>query len=77
MSNSVEICNLLNEAAKSGVVVRIRYPGHDKVSAKVGEIGSDWVELATLSDARHKGGERWFKIALIQEVSTPESAPAP
>lgn len=74
MSNSVEICNLLNEAAKSGVVVRIRYPGNGELNATVGQVGTGWVELATFNNLMHRDGEKWLKIALIEDVICPSAS---
>lgn len=75
MSHSVEISNILDEASRTGEVLKISYSGYRKLTAKVGQIGTGWVELTTFDDGMKRDGERWLKIALIDDIGseTPQS----
>ena len=69
VTNSFEISNLLNEAAKTGEPIRLSYPGTERMTATVGQVGTGWVEVTTYDDLMKQESERWIKIALISEVS--------
>ncbi len=72
MTPAFEINTLLSEALQTGKTIDFTYPGTGKLTARVGQIGSSWVEVKVLKSQMHRDGDRWFKISLIRDVQAAE-----
>lgn len=77
MTHALEINMLLHEALETGKAIRFSYPGSDNLTAKVGQLGSSWVEVTALDTTTGKYGERWLKISLIQNAGWSQSDSLP
>ena len=69
LSKENEIFSALEDAFKTGEIIRIGYPGNEELDGQVIQIGSGWIELADHNDLMVQRGSVFVKKSSISELT--------